>query len=236
MAVVAVPKSAKCQFKHIQLVPLQDTMVLVVLVLHGAKVKQQLITFDQAMSLPELESITNKLNTAYSSLTNSQISAKDVRLSPAEQQVTDYVLKMMQAEEREYEEPYLEGLHFTLNQPEFATADRVLELMELVEQRGLLRAILPEEWSIGKVQVVIGKENRLDAISNCSVVISRYGLKEEAAGIIGVIGPTRMAYERAIPTVNYLASVLSRLVAKLYGKKYEGVETNDSARARRGTD
>ncbi len=231
MAVVTRPKTQDCRFRHLELVTLQESLVLVILVLNGARVKQQLIVFDPPLSSSSLTSMANKLSEAYSGLTSAQILAKGKRFASVEQQLTDYLVKMMRAEEREYEEPYLEGLHFTLNQPEFATADRLLELMDLVEQRGLLRAILPEEWATGKVQVVIGKENKSDAIHNCSVVISRYGLEEEAAGIIGVIGPTRMAYERAITTINYLASVLSRLVAKLYGKKYEGVETDDSARA-----
>ena len=70
-----------------------------------------------------------------------------------------------------------------------------------------------------EVHVVIGEENKEPAIKNCSVVISQYGLPDEATGAIGVVGPTRMAYSHAIPTVHYLSSVLSELVAGLYGKE-----------------
>jgi heat-inducible transcriptional repressor len=114
-------------------------------------------------------------------------------------------------------ETYLDGLHFTLNQPEFAYSHCMLDLMELVEHRSLLQAIFPQELGLGEVQVVVGKENRTEAIQNCSVVITEYGLPEEAMGIIGVVGPTRMPYARTISAVNYLASALSRLVAGLYG-------------------
>ena len=99
--------------------------------------------------------------------------------------------------------------------------------MELVEKRSLLQSILPQGLGIDELQIVIGKENKTEAIHNCSVVISRYGLPEEAAGIIGVVGPTRMRYAHIIPMVSYLSSVLSLLVCKLYGKQYEGVETSD---------
>jgi len=76
------------------------------------------------------------------------------------------------------------------------------------------------------VRVVIGKENRAEAIHNCSVVISRYGLPEEAAGIIGVVGPTRMPYAHTISTVSYLSSVLGKMVAELYGRETNTVDTN----------
>jgi len=220
MAIVTTPKPANCQFKHLELIALQDSLALIVLILHAAKVRQQLITFDQLMPQLKLTAIANKLNIAYSDLTSSQILAKGIKLSSIEQQLTDCLLKMMQAEdEQKHEEPYLDGLHFMLNQPEFAHNQRMLPLMELVDHRNLLRIIAPQGLTSHGVQVVIGKENKAEVIQDYSVVISRYGLAKEAAGTIGVIGPTRMPYARAISTVSYLSSVLSGLMAELYGRE-----------------
>lgn len=227
VAVVTRPKPVGCQFKHLELVALQDSRVLVVLVLRGARVKQQLVTFDPAISQPGLTALANKLNEAYSGLTSSQISAKEIELSPAEQELTDCLIEMTRSEDMmEYEEPYLDGWHFTLNQPEFTHTSQMLDLMELVEYRGLLRNISPQELSIHEVRVTIGKENRAEAIHHCSVVISRYGLPEEAEGIIGVIGPTRMPYAYTISTVSYLSSVLGEMVAELYGRETAIADTN----------
>ena len=223
VAVVTMPKPADCLFKHVELISLQDLLALVIIVLHGAKVKQQLITFDQVISQSELTVIANKLNVAHSGLSYPQIMAKDMDLSPIEQQLTDCLLSMMRAEdEQEYEEPYLDGWHFMLGQPEFAHGQRMLGLMELVEQRDLLRIIVPTELAKQGVQVFIGKENKVEVIQDYSVVISRYGLYQEAIGTLGIVGPTRMPYARAISTVDYLASLLSRLVAELYGKETTG--------------
>ena len=220
MSVVAMPKLTNCQFKHLELVALHDSTVLIVLVLQGAKVKQQLITFSSIVSQPELAAISNKLNAAYSSLTNPQISAKEIILSPIEQQVTDCVVKIMQDEdEEEYEGPYLDGLHFIFSQPEFAQTRQMLTLIELTEQRNLLRIILPRGRTGQGVQVFIGRENKAEAIQNYSVVISQYGLPDEAVGNIAIIGPTRMPYARSIASIDYLSSLLNRLVAKLYGKE-----------------
>ena len=220
VAVVTKPKPVDCQFKRLELVALQDLLVLVVLILRGARVKQQLVTFDPPIPQDGLTVMANKLNEAYSGLSSSQILAKDIELSPVERQLTDCLVKIMQAEDAsDYEEPYFDGFHFILNQPEFSRTSRLLDLMDLIEHRSLLKAIFPQELGIYEVQVIIGRENSTEAIHNCSVVISRYGLLEEAAGIIGVIGPTRMPYGRTISTVSYLSSVLGKLVAELYGKE-----------------
>jgi len=92
-------------------------------------------------------------------------------------------------------------------------------LMELVERRGLLKVIVPAKMSQPGVHVIIGKENQDEAIQKCSVVICRYGLPQEATGTIAVVGPTRMPYTHTIPTVYYLSSVLSQLLAGLYGRE-----------------
>jgi heat-inducible transcriptional repressor len=220
MAVVSTPKPVGSRFKHLELISLKESVALVILVLQGIKVKQQLLTFDQIISQTELSSIAAKLNAAYSGLSESQIKAKDISLSTTEQQVTNDVIKIMQGEDaQEFEEPYLDGLHFMLSQPEFARSSQMLPLMELVEHRNLLRIIAPQEMGLHGVKVIIGKENKAEVFQDYSVIISQYGLPKEAVGTIGVIGPTRMPYARAISTVDYLSSVLNELVAELYGKE-----------------
>ena len=221
--VVSMPriKYGDSRFKHLELVSLTGTMALIVLVLDVAKVREQLINFEQAVSQFELTALASRLSTAYSGSTSSQIRTKDIQALGIEQQVKDLLVKLMEAEDKEeFEEPRLDGLHFTLNQPEFTRDHRIVStLMELVEQRKLLSSIVPPQPTSEKVQVIIGKENKAEAIRDYSIVLGRYGLPDEATGMIGVIGPTRMPYARTIATVNYLASVLSRLTAKLYGKE-----------------
>jgi heat-inducible transcriptional repressor len=219
MAVVSLPKSTDCKLKHLELLSLQESLVLAVIVLHGAKVKQKLITFDRSISQATLTAISEKLNTAYADMTSREISAQEIELTDLEKEITGHLVEIMRAEdEQDYSEPYLDGWHFMINQPEFAQSDQVSSLMELTEQRGLLKVLVPSEISREGVHVVIGRENKAKAMQNCSVVICRYGLPGEAMGTVGVVGPTRMPYSHTIPTVYYLSSVLSQLVASLYGR------------------
>jgi heat-inducible transcriptional repressor len=221
-AVVTTPKAPSRRFKHLELVSLQDSLALLVVVLDGARVRQQLITFDQVMFQEKLSIVATRLNAIFAGLNSAQVRAKDTAgLSITEQKLIDCLVKVMETEdEREYASPYLDGLHFMLSQPEFAHDQHLtLSLMELIERRSLLRSIVPPEFTGRSVQVIIGRENRAEGIHDYSVVIRRYGLPQEAAGTIGVIGPTRMPYARTMATVDYLASVLSRLVARLYGRE-----------------
>jgi heat-inducible transcriptional repressor len=99
MAVVAVPKPANCRLKHLEVVALQDTLALVVVVLHGARLRQQLMTFDRVVPQPELSALANHLNTIYGGLTRQQIMDTRTELSVTEQQVDDCLLRMMEAED-----------------------------------------------------------------------------------------------------------------------------------------
>jgi heat-inducible transcriptional repressor len=223
VAVVSLPKATDCKLKHLELIAVQDARALMVVVLEGAAVKQKLITFDEAVTQNDFSAISGKLNQAYAGLTLRQIVRSKIELTDLEKQATKHLTEIMQIEDgKEFQEPYLEGWHFMLEKPEFARGDQARRLMELGERRGLLKVIIPERLESQGVQVVIGKENQNEAIQNCSVVICRYGLPEEASGTIAVVGPTRMPYSLTIPTVYYLSSVLNQLMGGLYNNENRG--------------
>jgi heat-inducible transcriptional repressor len=217
-AVITVPRHADSQYRHIELVSIQDNLVLLVLVLRGARIKQQLLTLDHPVSQSEISAISGKLNPLFVGLTCAQIKDKQLELSSLEQYMVANLVKIMQQEDEQgFNQSHLEGLHFMLNQPEFSHNQRTLAVMELLEHRVMLGTILPQLQENGQVKVVIGSENKAEVAHDCSLVISRYGLNNEASGTIMVVGPTRMAYPRVISSVSYLSVLLSHLVAELYG-------------------
>jgi heat-inducible transcriptional repressor len=224
VALVSLPKPNESKLKHLEIMAVQDARALIVVVLDGAVVKQKLISFDAPVTQPELSAASIKLNTAYAGLTGSQVLTNTTGLTPLEKKAREHLVEIMKAEDsKELQEPYLEGWQFMLNQPEFARSGNMKSLMELAEQRGLLKVIIPARLDqpgvhVHGVRVIIGKENQNEAIQNCSVVVCRYGLPEEVSGTIAVVGPTRMPYSHTIPTVYYLSSVLSQLLGGLYGK------------------
>ncbi len=216
-AVITTPKQADCRFRHMEMVSIQDNLILLILVLKGARVKQLLLTPEHTISQNELSSISDKLNLEFADLTAGSIEETKIELTELERLILAGLVKIMQSEdEEEYNQSYLEGLHFMLNQPEFSNNQRTLAVMELLEQRARLGTILPRNQN-EPIRVVIGSENSAEVAQDCSLVIGHYGLPSQARGTILVVGPTRMAYPRVISAVGYLSILLSRLVAELYG-------------------
>ena len=218
MAVVATAKSARGVFKHMELLSIQERTALLVLVLQGARVRQQLITFPQEVAQQDLSALSNHLNVAWSGLTATDIATRPEPLSETEKLVVDTILAIIRAEDSvTYEDPYVEGLQFLIGQPEFAQPSQAQVLAELLQQKGLMQAIAPQLHLPG-VHVAIGQENASEATQKLSIIISRYGLPGQAIGCIAVIGPTRMPYMQGIAAVDYLSDVLTHLIAQLYGR------------------
>jgi heat-inducible transcriptional repressor len=215
--VITAPRPSDNQFRHLELISIQDNLALLVLVLRGARIKQQLLTLEKPVSQLLLSTISDKLNPIIVGLTGAQIKEQQPILTALEQQIVNAVIKIMQHEDDQgFSQSHLEGMHFMLNQPEFSHNQRTLAVMELLEHRAMLGNLLPKTQENGQVSVIIGSENQAEVAHDCSLVISRYGLSE-ASGMIVVVGPTRMAYSRVISSVSYLALLLSHLVAELYG-------------------
>ena len=102
-----------------------------------------------------------------------------------------------------------------LSEPEFAESDEARRALKIFEERSTLRDLLARtttNTNIGGLQVLIGGEGEWEELRQCSMVIARYGVPGMATGTLGVLGPMRMSYTKTIPTVRYVAGLLSDLV------------------------
>jgi heat-inducible transcriptional repressor len=215
LVVITTPKAACCRFKHLDLVALQDFMALLIVVLYEAKVRRQVLSFSRKVNQDELTKLANKLSSIYAGMTSSEISAKKEGFSSEERQISECLAEIVADEDKlEYGEPYLDGLCLLLNQPEFTNSPRMLKILEVLEGEDWLRNIFCQEFSRGGVKVVIGEENQEPALQDLSLVTSQYGVPDKASGIVGVIGPKRMDYAKAISSLNWLSTLLSNSVAE----------------------
>jgi heat-inducible transcriptional repressor len=215
-AVVTYPKASESKFKHLELVALHDFLGLLILVLNEASLKQQMITFKVPVTQDRLTSIANKLNAKYAGLTGADISAKKLALAVEEKQVSDTVMAIMAGQDHaEYDEPYMEGIRLMLSQPEFVKKESMLGALELLEDRDWLRSMFKRQIEDEKINVFIGRESGDESLKDLSLVLGRYGTPGDVGGTVGIIGPTRMDYQRAIATVGYIAEVLSYLLSDL---------------------
>jgi heat-inducible transcriptional repressor len=215
LVVITTPKAVRCRFKHLDLVALQDFMALMIVVLYEARVRRQVLSFDRKVSQDELTRLANKLTSLYGGMTSSEVLAKREGLSSEERQISESLVGIMAAQDKlDYGEPYLEGLRLLLSQPEFANSPRILGILEVLEGEDWLRNVFGQESSRGGVKVVIGDENPEPALQDLSLLASQYGVPDKASGIVGVIGPKRMDYAKAISSLNCFSALLSDSVAE----------------------
>ena len=217
VAVVSAPRSTRSRLKHLELVSLHDHSALLVVVLQEVTVRQQVVALRETATQDDLSRLSRKLNHLFAALTASQISARTLDLLPLEEQIAGLVAEIVQTEDVvEFPDPHLEGIRNVLSQPEFARSDRVLDILEALDERNIARTIPQADIGEDGVTVIIGAENPENVMRDLSIVLGRYGDSQGPSGMLAVVGPTRMPYSRAIATVRYVGSLMTELMMKLY--------------------
>jgi len=220
-AVVTVPRSDVGRIKHLELVSMQDRTALLVLVLDQGRLEQQVVTLSEAATQEELHATAGKLNQLLAGLSVEELATKTAELTPLETSLVEAVEAMMRAIDEGLDEAYLDGLRNLLKQPEFTESSRALGLMELMDERTLIRALPLRALARDGVTVIIGAENKQlaeagEAMRACSIIIGSYGAPGAATGALAVLGPMRMRYSRTIPRVRYVSGLMSELLSEQY--------------------
>jgi heat-inducible transcriptional repressor len=217
-SLVTAPKSSKCRVKHLELISIRDEMVLLILVLQEGTIKQQILTWDDPASQDELTPVARHLSDLWSGCDQKAVKATRDSLVGFEQQVADVVLETMcRLDARTSSEIYRDGLLNVLDQPEFAHSDNAQQVVRVLEERQVIDRMVSEVMEHGGLQIIIGGEGRWEELSEVSVVLARYGIHDQATGALGVLGPVRMQYGRAVSVVRYVSQLMSDLISDLYG-------------------
>lgn len=221
ISVVTAPHAQQSRYKHVELISTQGRQVLMVLVMAGGEVSQQILTLAEPVSQERLSQTAARLNSLLASLTVDEISALGTRPDPLDQDILLLILQDLRRTASNVSgEIYTDGLTNVLSEPEFAESDEARRALKLFEERSTLQELLARTTTnsnVGGLQVLIGGEGEWEELRQCSMVIARYGVPGLATGMLGVLGPMRMSYARTIPTVRYVAGLLSDLVNDTIG-------------------
>jgi heat-inducible transcriptional repressor len=216
VSVVTAPHAEQHRFKHIELISTQGRQVLMVMVMLGGEVSQQILTLAEPVSQERLSQTTTRLNRLLAGQAAEAISALGPRSDALDQDILTLIEQdMRRATERVSGNIYTDGFTNVLGEPEFAESDDARRALRLFEERSTLQDLLARTTTssaIGGLQVLIGGEGGWEELRQCSMVLARYGVPGLATGMLGVLGPMRMSYAKAIPTVRFVAGLLSDLV------------------------
>jgi heat-inducible transcriptional repressor len=213
-AIVTTPRSPEPRLRWLELVSVHDYLALLVVVLEEARVLQQTLALERPFSQEELTGIARKLNELLAGRSAAQI--REQRLLPArvESSIADATAGLIESTDEGPGESggFLEGLRDLLRQPEFTQGERILGLMELLEERNLSRAIPMPAGATADVNIIIGREHPIGAMQICSVITTRYTGPSGLRGSLSVVGPTRMDYPRAVSMVRYMSALMEELL------------------------
>lgn len=215
VSVVVAPHVEQAKYKHVELISTQGRQVLMVLVMMGGDVRQQILTLTEPVTQERLSQTATRLNGLLSGLTVEAMSSLPTRPDPLDQDILLLILQDLRNTTSRINEIYTDGLTNVLREPEFSESEEARKTLKIFEERSTLQDLLAKTTTnsnIGGLQVLIGGEGEWEELRQCSMVIARYGVPGMATGTLGVLGPMRMSYARTIPTVRYVAGLLSDLV------------------------
>jgi len=217
-ALVTAPAPTRSHFRHMELLPLLGSRGMLVLILEEGIVERQIFTLEQPLSLGTLARTSAQLNELFEGCSTDEVRMRCPSLSGLARKLADRIVQLMAAQDAQIGgQLFYEGLTFMLEQPEFADRRAIQRLINLLERPQLLRQVLAEALTRSGVQVLIGGEGRWEALREYGLVLTRYGVDDYALGALGLLGPIRMPYERAISAARYVAELMSELVRSHYG-------------------
>ena len=205
--------------KSIELLALQEMLVMLVVIMREASVYKQLINTERNFSVAELEKTRNRVNSIVAGKTFRDLVDSPDAPGRLEGQVMMSTLDVLRRHEANaMRERRTQGVARLLEQPEFREdASLVRMALAAIESDDVLADLATSVSDDGNPAVLIGTENRNENLHEISVVICRYGVEGEAHGLLGVFGPTRMAYRRVIPLVRHAGASLSGMAGRVYG-------------------
>ncbi len=212
--VVTLPRRESVILRHIEFLPMSSTRVLVIFVTDGQEVHNKIINTSKLFSPAELQQAANYLNSVYAGRSLSKI--RELIVGDLEhdrnlvnQGMIDAVnMAQLTFSQQPQDDYVLSGETNLMGFSELSDMDRLKQLFEAFSQKRGVIHLLDQCLAADGVQIFIGEESGYRAFDHCSLVTSSYSVNDEVVGVLGVIGPTRMAYQKVIPFVDVTAKLL----------------------------
>ncbi|WP_100406739.1 heat-inducible transcriptional repressor HrcA [Bacillus solitudinis] len=220
ISIVLGPEMFETKLRNIQIIPLSKNSAILILVTDTGHVENQTIQIPDSIEAGDLERIVNILNERLMGVPLFQLRMKlkkEIRdVMRAHVNNYEQVLSSLSNsfDIGKSEKVFYSGKMNLLTQPEFRDIDKVRVLLNMLEEEQTMNQILRAQKH--GVQVKIGEENNLEAFDHCSMITASYSIGGKHMGTIGILGPTRMEYQRVIGVVDSVSKDLTKLLTSLY--------------------
>jgi len=216
--IVTLPKRDTTRLEHIEFMRLSARRILVILVVNGQEIQNRVINTDRDFSPAELQESANYLNAEFAGQDLASIRS---RLLVSMQQARDAMQQLMQdtmniadqvLNSSRDDDYVLAGQTNLMSYDEMCDIDKLRNLFDAFNSKRDILHILDESIHADGMQIFIGGESGYQVLDDVSVVTAPYKVDDDVIGVLGVIGPTRMAYDRVIPIVDITAKLLSSVL------------------------
>jgi heat-inducible transcriptional repressor len=216
-AVVSAPQGPRVKIKHLDLVSLEPRLMLLILLVEGNLLRQQVVNLEQPAGQEELTRLANRLNRQLAGEDKGRVGVRLEKLAAGlEKEVMAGVGEALGVFEQGSETLVVhDGVRNLLRQPEFADSSRLQQVLEVLEETRNLAKLLQQLVGDSDLQIVIGAENPTSQLRSCTVVLTCYGPPRGLKGALGVVGPTRMRYGQVVGRLRAVATAASDRLAEL---------------------
>jgi heat-inducible transcriptional repressor len=214
--IVTVPRKEHITLRQIEFLELSENKVLVILVINQREVQNRIIHLDRAYSRAELQEATNYLNIHFAGCNLEEIHRRLLdELDSVREDMNRTMLaaiklgeKALEGDSRDEDSFVLVGQTKLMEYDELSDVDKLRRLFQAFTQQQEILHLLDKCIRAEGVQIFFGQESGYAPLNNCSVVSASYSVEGNVVGVLGVIGPTRIAYDRVIPVVDVTAKLL----------------------------
>ncbi|MHB1522730.1 MAG: heat-inducible transcriptional repressor HrcA [Candidatus Dormibacteria bacterium] len=214
VALVTGPAEGSSRLARAQLVSTRPGHALVVVVGSGRRAQQRTVEVDPALDQEALNALTEVLNRVGAGMT-----AEELEASPMPEVVPRAVVLEVGAGLRQLENRSAlvlhDGVRNLVRNPEFEDPNRLRVVLEVLEAQRILAAVVSQLAPQSGVQVVIGHENSLEELQDCSLVLTSYRVGTQLWGTVGVVGPTRIRYARVAARLQLISQVTGEALARV---------------------
>ncbi len=217
ITVISEPQANTVAIQNITFIPIDDRSFAIVIVTRDKKVSNKTVHYELniALSFSDLQNLGFIFTEEFEGLTlnditNERYSYLRDKLKMSDALLEDIIKAIVEIlSERNNYKVYTYGKENLFRLPEFGDAKKAVEIIKTLDEQQMLISILgkPDE----NIQVVIGSENQIEQMKDCSIVRKSYSIGRDNVGCIGVIGPTRMEYEKTINALNYVVECFKNM-------------------------
>jgi len=212
--VVTLPRHEHPLFKQVEFLPLSDNRVLAILVTGDDEVQNRIIVTEKKCSPAELQQASNYLNSLFSGKDIAEVRTallsemKETRSTMNSMMITAMQMADLVLDNHEREGFIMAGQTNLMEFQELCDIDKLRKLFDAFSKKRDMLHLLDQCVNAEGIQIFIGEESGYNMLDECSMVTAPYSVEGEVLGVLGVIGPTRMAYDRIIPIVDATARLL----------------------------